>query len=250
MTDIKALIIEDEASARSTLIKFLGAYCPEVIILAEAGSVKEGLQAIEIYKPELVFMDVQMGDGDGFDVLQKLREINFELIFISGFDTYAIKAIKYAAIDYLLKPLIPDELKLAVDKVIKKKAENPLPAPNPKPRIATLPNSRIAVPDSVGLKIIHLNKILYCKADSNYTLFVLAGQENILVCRTLKEYETILPSTFVRIHNSYLVNLEHVMTYVKGRGGQVEMSNGDHLDVARNRKQEFLDMLTGGIDLG
>lgn len=242
MNNIKAVIIDDEVSARNTLKKFLTAYCPEIIVLAEAGSVKEGIKTLGDHSPEIVFLDVQMQDGSGFDLLQGLTEINFEVIFITGYDGYAIKAIKYSAIDYLLKPLVPDELQAAVSRAIKKRKDFAAQPAPPKPQI----KGRIAVPDSEGLKVIELNKIIYCKAEGNYTQFVLTDQRKILVCKTLKEYDTALPPTFIRIHSAYLINLEHVKTYVKGRGGQVEMSNGDFLDVARNRKQAFLDVLMGG----
>lgn len=245
--NISAVVVDDEISSRNTLKKFLSMYCPEVSITAECGSVKEALVSIKRCNPDLVFLDIHMPDGDGFDVLQKVIGFNFEIIFITGFDNYAIKAIKYAAIDYLVKPLVAEELKLAVDRVLKKKNETGHPRLNPVQLQAASKMSsstRIAVPDSNGLKIIHLHKLIYCKAEGNYTQFVLTNGK-ILICKTLKEYESLLPqSPFLRIHNSFIVNLDHVKTYVRGRGGQLEMSNGEFLDVARNRKQLVLDALT------
>jgi two-component system LytT family response regulator len=244
---VTAIIIDDEVSARNTLKKFLSVYCPEVSIIAECGSVKEAMASIKKHDPEIVFLDIHLPDGDGFDVLHQLSEINFEIIFTTGFDNYAIKAIKYSAIDYLLKPLVAEELTVAVKRAIEKISENnSIPAP-PKPANHLNPMTRIAVPDAQGLKIIHLTKIVYCKAEGNYTSFVLSDQSKMLICKTLKEYEAGLPEPpFFRTHNSFLINLEHVKTYVKGRGGQVEMSNGEFLDVARNRKQHLLDRLTRG----
>ena len=249
MNNIKAVIVDDEVASRNTLKKFLKVYCPDVSVINECGSVKEALMIIEKNNPELVFLDVHLPDGDGFDVLRQLPEINFEIIFTTGFDSYAIKAIKYAAIDYLLKPLVPEELKEAINRVLKKKSEgiSQAVAPTKQQTSPLSATSRIAVPDATGLKIIHLNKIIYCKAEGNYTYFVLLDQAKVLVCKTLKEYELVLPQPpFFRIHNSSVINLDHAKTYLKGRGGQVEMSNGEFLDVARNRKQLFLDMLTGG----
>lgn len=245
---IDAIIIDDEVSARNTLKKFISVYGLDIDVITECGSVKEALSSIKKHKPELIFLDIHLPDGDGFDVLQQLSEINFEIIFTTGFDSYAIKAIKYAAIDYLLKPLIAEELKEAVTRVLKKRNENPalIPIADKITNPVKL-TSRIAVPDANGLKIIHLNKIIHCEAESNYTNFVLSDQPKILVCKTLKEYETVLPHPpFLRIHNSSIINLGHVKSYVKGRGGQAEMSNGEFIDVARNRKQIFLDALMGG----
>jgi two-component system, LytTR family, response regulator len=242
---ISALVVDDEVSSRNTLKKFLSMYCPEVSIIAECSTVKEALVSIKQNNPELVFLDIQMPDGDGFDVLQNASGFNFEIIFITGFDNYAIKAIKYSAIDYLIKPLVAEELKHAVSRVLKKKNEIARPQPSPQSAGKLSPSTRMAVPDSNGLKIIHLRKLIYCKAEGNYTEFVLT-EGKFLVCKTLKEYEMQLPqSSFLRIHNSFIINLDHVKTYVRGRGGQLEMSNGEFLDVARNRKQLVLEALTG-----
>jgi two-component system, LytTR family, response regulator len=238
---MKAVIIDDELQARSTLKKFLSAYCPEVSVRAECDSITAGFECIvNNTAPDILFLDVQLADGDGFDLLQRLPQINFEIIFTTGYNNYAIKAIKYAAIDYLVKPINPEELREAVSRVMKKKAkynslDNPLPS-----RM----NGRIAIADSDGFRVVQLAKIVYCKAEGNYTLFIFSDGEKILVCKNLKEYECVLPqSSFLRIHNSYLINLEHLKSYVRGRGGQVEMSNGEFLDVARNRKQLLLDVM-------
>lgn len=244
---MKVVIVDDESSARNILKKFLSVYCPEVTVIAECTSVKEGYECITKNEFDILFLDIHLTDGEGFDLLQKIPKITFEIIFTTGYDTYAIKAIKYAAIDYLVKPLIAEELKEAVDRVIKKKADNVKIPQAPEPKIQLLPTSgRIAVSDTNGLRILQLNKIIYCKAEGNYTSFILSDKEKILVCKTLKEYETILPQPyFLRIHNSHLINLEHVKSYVNGRGGQVEMSNNEFLDVARNRKQSLMDIITG-----
>ncbi len=247
MNNVKAIIVDDEVNARNTLKKFLSVYSPEVSIIAECSSVKDAVKSIQEHEPELIFLDIHLPDGDGFDVLQQLTKINFEIIFTTGFDNYAMKAIKYSAVDYLLKPLIPEELTEAVTRVLKKKNENLAYTATTKIINPLKATSRIAVPDANGLKIIHLNSIIHCEAEGNYTHFILLDQVKILVCKTLKEYETILPSPpFLRIHNSSIINLAHVKSYVKGRGGQAEMSNGKFIDIARNKKQCFLDALIGG----
>lgn len=248
MNNLTSLIIDDEINSRDTLKKFLTAYCPEVEVVAEGSSVKEGLDIIKTHDPQLVFLDIHLTDGEGFDILRQLGEIRFEIIFTTGFDNFAIKAIKYAALDYLLKPLIPEELQEAVKRALQKRNEAlQTITPAIQPSTVTAPVSRIAVPDNNGLKVIQLNKIIYCTAKGNYTSFTMADQAELLVCKTLKEYDVTLPQPpFLRIHNSHIINLDHVKSYVKGRGGQAEMTNGVFVDIARNRKQPFLDALTSG----
>jgi two-component system LytT family response regulator len=244
--NMTALIVDDEITARNTLKKFLSVYCTEVLVMAECSSVKEGFEYLMTNaEPDMVFLDVHLSDGDGFDLLQKLPKVNFEIIFTTGYNNYAIKAIKHAALDYLVKPIVAEELKEAVSRVIKKKAETSNVQSSVAYRFSPSPmNGRIAVADNDGVRIIPINKIIYCKAEGNYTLFVLSSNEKLMICKNLKEYERQLPHpNFLRIHNSYLINLEHVKLYARGRGGHVEMISGECLDVARNRKQLLLDIL-------
>lgn len=248
MNSLKSVIIDDEKNSRETLKKFLTAYCPDVNVIAEGATVKEGIDIISLHDPELVFLDINLTDGEGFDILKQLHEIRFEIIFTTGFDNYAIQAIKYAAVDYLLKPLIPEELQEAVKRALKKREDNLAAIASTKQK-TIVPGilNRIALPDDHGLKIVQFNKIVYCTAEGNYSLFAIEGQKNMLVCKTLKEYELALPQPpFLRVHHSHIINLEHVKSYLKGRGGQVEMSDGKFLDIARNRKQIFLDAIAGG----
>lgn len=249
---MNVVIIDDELSARNTLQKFLSIYCPDIVVDAQCESVSEALKYLTANEsPDIVFLDVHLNDGDGFDLLQKLPQIDFEIIFTTGYNNYAIKAIKYSAIDYLVKPLIADELKEAVAKVAKKKSEQMRSLVRDDHRSSQAPmTSRIALADSNGLQIIQVARIVYCKAEGNYTLFVLTNDQKILVSKNLKEFESLLPMPqFVRVHNSYLINIEHVKSYVKGRGGQVQMSNNEFLDVARNRKQLFLDVIMPGYSM-
>ncbi|RAW00270.1 LytR/AlgR family response regulator transcription factor [Pseudochryseolinea flava] len=249
---MNVVIIDDEQSARTTLRKLLSIHCPDVVIDHECDSVNAAFEYLSNHdSPDIVFLDVHLNDGDGFDLLQRLSQIDFEIIFTTGYNNYAIKAIKYAAIDYLVKPLVGDELKDAVVKVSKKKGEQLRALVRGDNRHPQGPmNGRIAIADSHGLQIIALTRILYCKAEGNYTSFILTNDQKILVSKNLKEFETILQlPQFVRIHNSYLINIEHVKSYVKGRGGQVQMSNNDYLDVARNRKQLFLEVVMPGYSV-
>jgi two-component system, LytTR family, response regulator len=242
---IRAIIVDDEESCRETLLSALKKYCPQVHVLGQAKSVKTGLALILEMKPDLVFLDVQMPDGTGFDLLGKIKEINFKTIFATAFDTFAVKAFKFSAIDYLLKPVDPEELVSAVSKL---DSGNRLDELNLKLE-ALLGNKnnfeKIALPAMDGIRLIRLNDIIRCESDSNYTYFFTTAKEKIVVTRTLKEYEEMLtPMKFFRVHQSHLVNLAHVVKYIKGEGGSVIMDDGSEVEVARRRKEEFLSLLT------
>lgn len=201
----------------------------------------EALKKIKELQPDLLFLDVQLPDGSGFDILELLPNLNFNIIFVSAYDKYAINAFKFSAIDYLLKPVEPDLLVRAIEK---SKKEDQLKSMEGKLNVLLSNKNnveKIALPSSNGLELIKLNDIIYCQADSNYTIFHLIGGEKILVSRSLKEYDDILSQQgFFRIHQSYLIKLSYVKKYVKGEGGTVILENGKELDVSRRRKEGFL----------
>jgi len=246
---IKALIIDDEANARKGLRLVLQKYCPEVEVLALCESPEVGLEKIEALNPDLIFLDVQMPKMSGFDLLQKIPEINFEVIFVTAYDRYAIKAIKFSALDYLLKPIDVDELITAVQRISKKKknkaAKYKSLLNNVKPGADKL--KRLAIPSDNEIIMQPIEEIIYCEADSSYTTLFLANGKKITVAKTLKEFENILPeSDFCRIHHSTLVNMAHVTKYIKGEGGYVIISNDKHLNVSRRKKESFLQQLYQG----
>jgi len=250
MHSIKALIIDDELPSRNFLHKMLQQYFPQIIVAGEASNVEEGLLGIKEYKPDIVFLDIQMKGETGFDLLNKLPKIDFSIIFTTAYDQYAIKAFRFNAIDYLLKPIITDELIEAVNKV---KQRISLPKNASKEQIEQLyqdiksPDKipdKIAVASSEGFIVIPLNEIVYCHASSNYTEFYLTDKKCILSSYTLKQYDEILSSqSFFRAHRSYLINLAHVKMYRKGEGGEIVMSNGHELELSRTHKDEFLHLL-------
>ncbi|HXR84061.1 MAG TPA: LytTR family transcriptional regulator DNA-binding domain-containing protein [Hanamia sp.] len=250
MHSIKALIIDDELPSRNFLHKMLQQYFPQIIVAGEASNVEEGLLGIKEYKPNIVFLDIQMKGETGFDLLNKLPKIDFSIIFTTAYDQYAIKAFRFNAIDYLLKPIITDELIEAVNKV---KQRISLPKNASKEQIEQLyqdiksPDKipdKIAVASSEGFIVIPLNEIVYCHASSNYTEFYLTDKKCILSSYTLKQYDEILSSqSFFRAHRSYLINLAHVKMYRKGEGGEIVMSNGHELELSRTHKDEFLHLL-------
>ncbi|KQC30350.1 LytR/AlgR family response regulator transcription factor [Flagellimonas eckloniae] len=243
---IQALIIDDEAKARQGLRLVLEKYCPEIKILALCESPEIGLEKINALKPDLIFLDVQMPKMSGFDLLERVSKINFEVIFVTAYDRYAIKAIKFSALDYLLKPIDVDELVNAVEKISKKKknkvAQYGSLLKNVKPGMEKL--KRLAIPSDNEIIMQPIADIIYCEADSSYTTLYLSGGKKITVSKTLKEFENILPEgDFCRIHHSTLVNMAHVTKYIKGEGGYVIISNNNHLNVSRRKKDQFLQML-------
>jgi len=241
---IRTIIIEDEAKSRSSLRKKLAEFCPLVTIVAEGEDGMEGLGLIEKHKPQLVFLDIEMPKMNGFEMLNALREKNFHLIFTTAYDQYAIKAIKYAAFDYLLKPIDIEELKMAVAGIADKetgetKKQLELLQQNiqhPKKQL-----NKLAVPTLDGLLFYDINDIIHLEANSNYTHIFFNNQPKILASKTLKEFEDMLPTgIFFRIHHSHLVNLNFIKRYIKGDGGQIELQNGTYVDVSRRKKEEFL----------
>jgi two-component system, LytTR family, response regulator len=247
---MKALIIDDELQSRNLLQQMLQQYFTEINIVGQASTVQEGLQKIKKYHPNIVFLDIRMKGETGFDLLNHLPEINFNLIFTSAFDQYALKAFRFNAIDYLLKPIVTEELIEAVNKV-KQKAIITHAAS--KQQIQQLYNDiknpqkihdKIAVPTTEGFIIIPLSEIVYCHASSNYTEFYLADKKCIVSSYTLKQYDELLTTqSFFRAHRSYLINMSHVKLYRKGEGGEIVMNNGHVIELSRTHKDEFLRLL-------
>jgi two-component system, LytTR family, response regulator len=247
---IKAFIIDDELQSRNFLAKMLQQYLPEVNIVGQAATVEEGLSGIKNHSPNIVFLDIQLKTETGFDLLSRLSEINFALIFTTAFDKYAIKAFRFNAIDYLLKPIVINELIEAVNKVKQKMA---YAQPISKEQVEQLRHdiqnprkihNKIAIPTAEGFIMVPVNEIVYCHADSNYTKFHLTDKKSILSSYTLKQYDEILTSqSFFRAHRSYLINLAHVKMYRRGEGGEIVMSNGHEIELSRTHKDEFLYLL-------
>lgn len=241
---IKAILIDDEEHCRESLSIQLARYCPDVNLLANCGSAVEGLKAIEQVHPEVVFLDVEMPRMNGFEMLQEFSEIPFKVIFTTGYDAYAIKAIRFSALDYLLKPIDKAELIKAVAKVYVKAA----PTTNQQFDILLEKLSdkqvrlqKIALPSLEGFELVQLEAILRCESDSNYTYVYLKTGRKLLVSRTLKEIEELLEGhSFLRVHHSHVVNLNEIERYVRGEGGHLIMSDNSSVNVSRSRKDALL----------
>jgi two-component system, LytTR family, response regulator len=242
---MRALIIDDEPKNVRILKKLLEDYCPQVVVTGEAGDARVAYTTIRELKPELVFLDIEMPYGNAFDLLDKLMPVDFEIIFITAFDDYTLKAFKYSALDYLLKPVDIDELKAAVKKTTEKIAGKNINLQlgnllsNLKNNQVTL--QKIALPSADGIIFINVEEIIRCEANGNYTIIYADSKEKITASKTIKDYEELLPpSIFCRIHNSHIINLNRIKKYHRGRGGFVVMDDGTSIEVASRRRDEFL----------
>ncbi|MBN9295828.1 MAG: response regulator transcription factor [Filimonas sp.] len=244
---IKAIIIDDEPYACQALVTLLARHCPEVEILATYNVAKEAAKGIKELKPQLAFLDIEMPYMNGFELLEILAPVSFDFIFTTSYDQYAIKAIRFSALDYLLKPIDAEELKSAVQKVINRQQQSLAPQIDillSKLHQATPP--RIALPTMEGLQMIPVDTILYCTSSSNYTILTLKGNQKLTISRTLKEIEEMLEEyAFLRVHHSFLVNLSEIKKYIRGEGGSLLMSDGETVDVSRSKKEALLKRLQG-----
>lgn len=245
MIMIKAILIDDEMHCLKTLDLLLGEYCANVQVLEKCNDAATGLKAIELHKPDLVFLDIEMPEMNGFEMLEHLPQINFAVIFTTGYDQYAIKAFHFSALDYLLKPIEPKEL---IDAVKKVEEQHHLPMPEQfemlLKKIGGVNSgfTKIAVPTAEGFELISATDVIYFEAESNYTHIFLKNKNKIIACRTLKKIEEQIQdyNFFVRVHNSYMVNLNEVVRYVRGEGGYLIMSDNSSINVSRNRKDALL----------
>ena len=247
MNKIKAVIVDDEYYCCQSLGTLLERYCPEVDVVAVCKSGMEALKEIPTKNPQLVFLDIEMPHMNGFELLEKLSKIDFELIFTTSYDQYAIKAIRFSALDYLLKPVDRQDLVKAVQKVIQRQ-QPPLPQQLEillqKLHHPILNIQKIALPTMEGLQMIPVDSIISCSSDSNYTNLFLKNKQKITASRTLKEIEDLLESyNFIRVHHSFLVNCNEINKYIKGEGGYLVMSDGASIDVSRSRKEMLLKKL-------
>ncbi|MGB0521995.1 MAG: LytR/AlgR family response regulator transcription factor [Flammeovirgaceae bacterium] len=246
---ITAIIVDDELRARNILSKILKKYCPDVELLAQAASVKQAHELIVAHEPELVFLDVEMPDGTGFDVLSKFTKIDFKVIFTTAYDHYAINAIKISAVDYLLKPINIQELMDAVKKVQESEEVPPTANEQIQQLISQLSHSntndqKIGLPTGNGIQFVEITDIIRCEADGNYTKLFLKNNKMIYTTRKIKEYEKSFEChRFFRVHHSHLINEAYVQQYLRGEGGSVVMNDGSEIPISRRRKEAFLNRL-------
>jgi two-component system, LytTR family, response regulator len=246
---IRCVLIDDEVNSLEMMEWLFKTYCPEVKIEEMCNSAEKGIEAINKYKPDVVFLDIEMPHMNGFDLLEKFDRLFFDIVFCTAYDQFAIKAFRYSALNYLLKPVDPDDLKDTIQRIQEKRT-----SPSKEQMDLLIQNiqqagkptvQRIALTTNDGMIFVSTNEIIYCEAESNYTSIVLKGGKKILVSKVLKEIdETLAGPDFFRVHNSYLINLNHISKFVRGEGGYVIMDDGATISISRNRRQEFMDQFS------
>jgi two-component system LytT family response regulator len=247
MKKIRTLIVDDEELARKNLEFLLTDYCPMVEVVGMASNVREAKAFIATESIDLLLLDIEMPNGSGFDLLESIKnDINFKIIFITAYHEYALKAFKYSAVDYLLKPINPVELSTSIGKL------NPGEESESVEKIDALIENihrrgehldKIALPSMEGLHFVNLDEIIYCESQDNYTQFFLTDGRRIMVSKTIKHFEEMLDEDrFYRVHRSNIINLKYIDKYVKGEGGYIVMKQGPRIPVSRRRKESFLQL--------
>ena len=245
---MKTIIIDDEARTRKSIADMLKFCQQDLSIVAEAEDVASGVAAITEHKPDLILLDINMPDGTGFDLLKKLNEIHFKIIFITAYEEYAVRAFEFSAIDYILKPVDPKKLFDAIDKahhlVEQENVSLKLNALFSNLENSTSENKKLVLKTAESIYIINTNDVIRCESDGGYTQFYLIDGKKILVSKNLKEYEDMLDGYgFYRIHQSHIINLKYIDHYSKIEGGAVIMKDNSNLPVARRKKESFLKLL-------
>jgi two-component system, LytTR family, response regulator len=249
VSPLKVFIVDDEYQSRNLLSKLLLEHFPDVIVAGQASNVAEGIAGINESGPGLLFLDIEMNGETGFDLLRKVEKRNFKIIFVTAHDAYALKAFRFNAVDYLLKPIVLEELKDAVGKAIDQLPEKRITSDAQLENLAQFiqnpkkVNDKIAVPTSDGFVLIPVPEIIFCKANGNYTEFHLTGKKQLLSSYTLKQYhELLVEQNFFRAHRSFLINLSHVKMYRRGEGGTIIMNDGSEIELSRQHKEAFFQL--------
>lgn len=239
---MKTVLIDDVEKSRVALKSDIADYCPELNIVGEAEGVVSGVKLIRSTKPELVFLDIEMGDGNGFDLLEMFENIDFQVVFITGMDAYAIQAFKYSAVDYLLKPVDPEDLERAVERAKERNGakgqENKIELLLENINERMNAKTRLALHSRDKVDVVEITNIVRCESDDNYTRFFLENGKKILVSKTLKEYDNLLSDHgFLRIHQSHLINPQHIIEFVKTDGGHLLMKDGKEAPVSHRKRE-------------
>lgn len=241
---LKAIIVDDEPDAVNFIHSIVKEYCSGLEVVGKANNVLDGIRIINEMQPDVVFLDVEMPHGSGFDLLTHFSQKTFDVIFITAFNHYAIKAIKFSAVDYILKPINIKEFIEAVEKVIEKRKSSNNQNVDYTTLLENLKTTlpfKLAIPTSDGMEYLITKDIIRIEADRSYSWFYLVNKRKILVSKNLKEYQELLNDrNFFRSHNSHLINLEHVRKYIRSEGGAIEMSDGSQIPISRTRKELFL----------
>jgi two-component system LytT family response regulator len=251
--NIRSIIIDDEPNNIENLQAIINANCTEVEVIATAFDAATGIAAIKAHRPDLVFLDIQMPQASGFDVLKAFTNINFEVVFITAYDQYGIQAIKFSALDYLLKPINISEFKLAIikakEKITTKKKDHNIENLLEYIKAGQRESPKLALPTLNEIVYVKVSSIIRCEAANNYTTFYLDNGERILVCKTLKEFDELLrPYRFIRTHQSHLVNLQFVKSYLKEDGGALLLNDLTRIPISRQNREMVKDILNKDLN--
>lgn len=242
---LKAIIIDDELVCRDAIRIIVDEYCKNVEIVSDAESVSDAVEKIKTHKPDFIFLDIEIKEGTGFDVLSQLNTQEIQVIFVTGFNHFAIKAFKFSALDYILKPINSIELIQAINKVVQNKTNNTF---KEQLEIMQFNNhstkKKIAIPTHEGLSMIWINEIVRCEADNSYTSIFCTNGKRFVVSRSIKDYEELFSDfKFLRVHQSHLINLEYVCNVLKEDGGTLIMEDQSKIPIARRRKEKLMNLL-------
>lgn len=242
---LQAIIIDDEPDNVKLLALQLRMYCPQVEVLAECTKSEEGLKNIIELKPNIVFLDIEMPRMNGFELLEKIGNINFSLVFVTAYDKFAVKAFRYSAIDYLLKPIDTKELQDAIKKIENQQKIDQRQIEHLKQQFSSnnrvLPD-KLALPFQNGVTFVPVKEILYCEADDNYTKIIMQDGQSFLITKTMRDIQEVLEEReFLRVHRQYIVNLNLIKKYVKGEGNYIIMNNEKSIPIARNQKDKLIE---------
>ena len=245
---LRTILIDDEKSAREALGLLLKIYAPHIDIIAQADGVISGIEAMTEHEPDLVFLDIHLGDGSGFDLLNHFESRNFMVVFVTAYEDYAVKAFKFSAMDYLVKPVLPDDLVATIEKLDKYFAHSTFNSQieilqnaytNPEN-----PDNKIVLKTAEAIHLINITDIVQCQSDNNYTLFHLTNHKKVLVSRTLKEYDELLSDAgFIRVHQSHLINIRQIDHFDKREGGTLEMKDGSIIPVSFRKKEQIIQLI-------
>lgn len=246
---MRALVIDNESEIRKSVVDLIAAFCPEISEISEATSVETGIIKLAEYKPDVLFLDVELGDGTGMDLLERIGKVDFPIIFITAHNKYAVDAFRFSAIDFLLKPIDPEELMRSVERV---KSQNNVRLSEQLQVLKDIIDNtlshekKIVLRDNASIYFVKVADIIRCESDRSYTTFILIDGKKIVVSKGIKDYDEILePNGFIRAHQSHLVNISRILRFDKLDGGHLVMENGDQVPVSQRKRDQIIDLFKG-----
>lgn len=246
---MRALVIDNETEIRSSVVDLITAFCTDIKEIGQADGVENGIQKIKDFVPDIVFLDVELGDGTGMDLLTRLGKVDFYVVFITAYHKYAVDAFRFSAIDFLLKPINPEELMRSVERINSQNNVRIIDQIKVLKEIITNTlnhDKKIVLRDNASIYFVKISDIIRCESDRSYTSFIIKEQKSIIVSKGIKDYEELLsPHGFIRTHQSHLVNVSKIVRFDKHEGGYLVMENGHHVPVSQRKKEEVIELLSG-----